>query len=342
MQRSMMIDRCAESSGWRRPAPPLPLPLPAVPTRARASIPARALSLTRSLAVSRAVSRAVSLTAALALAACGGGGGGNDSSATPPVPIAEVAPPSVGSARTLTCEPGAVHDLAVGAIVNNMWNQASAGAAPYRQCLQVRDVGTALEYGWTWQWPAADGIYAYPELLVGSSPWLPEPSNDARFPRTVAATRSLVLSYELLTTSTGKQAAAADFWFTETRPVAFGPAPVAVKAEMLIWTDVSPGIISADEVPAGVVEIDGRRWRVYLQAAQRDLSSTDSARWTLISYVAADNAATARYDAAKFFQDAVGRGVISATDYVSGVEIGHEIISGAGSAWLRNVSIAVE
>lgn len=285
---------------------------------------------------------ALALAATVGLAACGGGGGGTDASASTPVPSAEEAPPGVGAARTLTCEPGAVHDLAVGSIVNNMWNQASAGAAPYRQCLQVRDVGATLEYGWTWQWPAADGIYAYPELLVGSSPWLPELSNDARFPRTVGATRSLLLNYELLTTSTGKQAAAADFWFTETRPVAFGPAPAPVKAEMLIWTDVSPGIVGADDVPAGVVEIDGRRWTVYVQGGQRDVSSTDSARWTLISYVAVDNATTARYDAAKFFQDAIGRNVITASDYVSGVEIGHEIISGSGSAWLRNFSMTLE
>lgn len=291
--------------------------------------------------------RAVITIAALAsaLTACGGGGssGSSTSSSSPAdLPMPVVSAPTVGPARTLTCDPGAVQDVAVGSLVNNMFNAASAGSTAYRQCLQVRSVGSALEYGWTWEWPTADGIYAYPELLVGSTPWSQELHNDTRFPRLVGATKSLRLNYEFLTTSTGKQAAAADFWFTATNLLPGSAEAVPVKAEMLIWTNVSAGIVNASDVAVDVVEIDGKRWTVYLQTGQGDASNPDAERWTLISYVAIDNSASANYDAAKFFQDAIGRGVIASTDYLSGVEIGHEIISGSGSAWLRNFSIVVE
>ena len=271
--------------------------------------------------------------------ACGGGGTDSPAAAAAAAPTVTA---SASAARTLTCVPNERIEVPTGALINNMWNEVSAGAQPHSQCLQVRDYGSALEYGWAWNWPASDGIYAYPEMLVGASPWLADASNDARFPRTVESIRSMALSYQLLTTSTGKQAGAADFWFTATNLVASVDMPTPVKAELLIWTNVSAGVVNSSDVPIDVIEIDGKRWTVYMSLDHRDVSHPDDPnRWTLISYVAVENSQASNYDARKFFQDAIGRGVIKATDYVSGVEIGHEVISGSGSSWLRNFSLTV-
>ena len=275
--------------------------------------------------------------AAAVLTACGGGGGGSASVAVP-----APTPAPVAVARNLSCVAGDAHAVPYGVLVNNMWNQDSAGTGPRRQCLRVRDTAAGPEYGWSWEWPTTDGIYAFPELLVGASPWSAEPSNDNRFPRAVGATRSLQIAYDAQTVSNGKQNTAAEFWFTATNLVAGVAEGVPVKAELMIWTDTAPGIVAIDDLPIAEVVIDGMRWRVYLQRDWRDVSVSDSSRWTLISYVATTNSPTARYDARKFFQDAIDRGVIAPGDFVAGLELGNEIISGAGSTWLRNVSVSVD
>lgn len=289
------------------------------------------------------------LAGSLAVAACGGGGGGAESTATATPPAATppaAAVPTVSAARTLTCEPGDVHDVAYGAIVNNMWNIESAGAGPKTQCLTVRDSSAAgVEYGWSWEWPGADGIYAFPEVLVGATPWQAAASNDARFPRTIAATRSLVVDYDLQTTSNGKQNTVTEFWFTASNLVQGVAEGVPVKAELMIWTDASAGVVNGSvETPVAEVTIDGMRWGVYIQRDWRDVSVSDSDtnRWVLISYVALNGASAAHFDARKFFADAIERGVLLPTDYVAGLELGNEIISGAGTTWVRKFSVAVD
>lgn len=285
------------------------------------------------------------LAGALAVVACGGGGS-QSTAATPVGAAPAVAPPTVSAARTLTCEPGGVHDVAYGAIVNNMWNIESAGAGPKTQCLTVRDSSAnGLEYGWSWAWPGADGLYAFPELLVGATPWQGAASNDARFPRTIAATRSLVVDYDLQTTSNGKQNTVTEFWFTASNLVQGVAEGVPVKAELMIWTDASAGVVDGSaETPVAEVTIDGMRWGVYVQRDWRDLSmsSSDANRWVLISYVARNNASSAHFDARKFFADAVERGVLAPTDHVAGLELGNEIISGAGTTWVRRFSVTVD
>lgn len=246
------------------------------------------------------------------------------------------------SENTLSCEEGARHPMIAGALRNNMWNRRSAGAGPWQQCLQKREANGRTEYGWRWRWPSRAGLYAYPGVVIGRSPWTAEASNDARFPRRISATAALLIDYDVEMRSSGRENLALEFWISRAAPVDGRADPTAIRAELMIWTHASPGIVADDEKPIGIVEIDSRHWRVYVKNDWGDASGGASNRWSLISYHAISPTLSVRYDARKFLQDAIDRGVVKQGDYLSGVELGNEIVSGSGSTWIRRFEVSVD
>ncbi|MDB6000148.1 MAG: glycoside hydrolase family 12 domain protein [Rhizobacter sp.] len=276
---------------------------------------------------------ALALAGALASSACSGGSSASDD------PVADAA--SAGT-TVISCTDNATHPAALGVLVNNTWNKASAGDGPWRQCLQSREKEGRVDYGWSWKWPSRDGLYAYPEVLVGRSPWNGTPTNDTRFPRSVAQTRSLTIDYDVESSFEGKKNLAAEFWFTDADLPAGAADPRSIKAELMIWTEASDGLVSAKDKPAAIVDIDGVSWAVYVQRNWGDASGASAAKWTLISYHAQTPTSTVRYDARKFFQDAIDRGLIEARYVVAGVELGNEIVSGSGSTWIKKLKVDVQ
>lgn len=256
-------------------------------------------------------------------------------------PGPEAAPLPPGAQR-ITCDDHATHTLAVGALLNNTWNRASAGSGPWQQCLLSRDGADGKpEFGWSWNWPTKDGLYAYPELIVGRSPWRPGRGNDARFPRRLADTRSLRIGYEVELQTSGKLNVATEFWITDAAADPATAGPESIRAELMIWTYASPGLVSSDG-PVATVVIDGATWHVHHKAGWGDASGGSAHRWTLISYLAARPTLKTRFDAARFFDDAVARGWLHPQQAVAGVEFGNEIVSGAGSIWVKTFDLTVE
>lgn len=241
---------------------------------------------------------------------------------------------------------GCTNDLTVpigsGVLINNTWNRASAGAGAWRQCLQSRRRDGVVEHGWFWEWPARDGLYAYPEILIGRSPWRATPSNDARFPRTIAATRALWVEYDVESRFTGKRNLAAEFWLTRGQAAGAAPDPRAIRNELMIWTEASEGLVTASDKSVGTVEIDGVRWAVHVKPDWGDASGGSGIKWQMISYHALTPASKARYDARKFFEDAIRRGWLEAGDTIEGIELGNELVSGSGSTWVRKFSVDVQ
>ncbi len=249
--------------------------------------------------------------------------------------------PEIG-ATILSCANNATHRQPQGALLNNMWNQRSAGKGAWMQCLQARQRDGRAEYGWFWKWPSRDGIYAYPEILVGRSPWRGDPTNDIRFPRTVADTRALRIEYEVESRSRGKNNLAAELWLTDSPLVPGVADSQSIRVELMIWTDASAGVVSDKEKPAGVIEIDGEKWRVFVKQNWGDASGVSANNWVLISYHALNPTTHASYDARKFIDDAMSRGVVKPSYVIAGIELGNEIISGSGSTWIRKFDVSVD
>ncbi|MDB5819323.1 MAG: glycoside hydrolase family 12 [Rhizobacter sp.] len=243
---------------------------------------------------------------------------------------------------TLTCADDAVHPLRLGHLLNNTWNKRLAGGEFWQQCLRSRVRDGRTEFGWSWQWPTRDGIYAYPEVLVGRSPWTETPSNDARFPRRIADIASLRIDYDVESDYRGKRNLAMEMWLTDKPNTSAVPDTRSIVAELMVWSDASKGMVSSQDKPVDIVDIDGSKYALYVKRDWGDASGVVAHRWMFLIYIAVTPSLTAHYDARKFLQDAVDRQLLDARHYVADVELGNEIVSGSGSTWLRRFEVTLD
>jgi len=274
----------------------------------------------------RAVASALVLTALVGMSAlpCAA------QSATPPV-------------QPLSCVNNARAATPYGDVLNNMWNKKAAGPGAWRQCLQVRTNAQGnQEWGWTWKWPRKDNLYAYPQVMVGVSPWRAEANNDARFPIRIDRLRRLLIEHDVSITSDGKQNLATDLWITRQAPVVGKPDPANIRAELMIWTHASPGLIDASSKPLATFDLAGQTWTLYSRPATHKLDNGKEVGWTYIAYIAKNEMLKGKLDVRALVLDAVARGLISAQDHVAGFEWGNEIISGSGSTWVKQFALTVE
>lgn len=244
------------------------------------------------------------------------------------------------------CAPNVQIDTPQGRFINNMWNGRSAGPGDWRQCL-VRRVGAdgQAEHGWWWLWPNKDGLYAYPQVMRGMSPWAGGPSSDARFPRRVDAQKRLVVTQDVAIQAQGRQNLALDIWVTHRAPVPAGPAePGIIKAELMVWTQASAGLVDhAKERPLGrFQDAGGVGWTVFAKPGWGDASGGSALRWTLISYHSDRPLLQGSYDLQALLNDAVARGLLLPGDWLSGVELGNEIVSGSGQTWVRRFDLNID
>ncbi len=270
----------------------------------------------------------------LLLNACGGGGAADGGTTTTP---------PVETITSLGCNANQLVRLASGAnLFNNTWNSAAAGRYDWAQCLQQRSLGTVVDVGWNWRWPeTGDQVYAYPSIVVGAKPWDGGPGNDARFPRRIADTPRLQISYEVQTSASGNQNLATSLWFTRTTATPAVPVESDITAEIMIWSDYTPAMVDEAGGPSfrGQITVDGRVYRVYAATDWGDASGGSAQRWTFIVYVAAVPVRSLSVDARRFIDDAIARGLLDPSHAVADVELGNEISSGSGSTWVRGFSV---
>lgn len=277
------------------------------------------------------------IAAALVIAPAACGGGGNEAPAAPG-PVQTIT--SVGcEANSRLLLPGG------GELLNNAWNVGAVGSFAWSQCLQERRLGNSvLERGWTWRWPA-DGsqVYSYPSIAIGAKPWAPGPGNDPRFPRRIADTPRLLVSYEVDTTASGNVNLATSIWFTRSASAPAVPVVADISTEIMIWSDYTPALVSnaGPVTERGQITVDGRAWRVFAADSWGDASGGTPHRWTFVVYVALAPTRTLAFDARRFIDDAIGRGLLNPAHAVANVELGNEISSGSGTTWVRSFSVTV-
>ena len=145
----------------------------------------------------------------------------------------------------------------------------------------------------------------------------------------------MMVSYDLEVQSSGLYNVAGEMWLTRG-PRADGPADESlIVAELMIATDVSPGLPPDEKPSLGEVVIDGQRWQVN---AQRGWGAPPG----VTTYRALPSSLSIRYDARRILEDAVSRGLVDPNWYVANFELGNEIVSGSGSTWVRQFSVELE
>lgn len=240
---------------------------------------------------------------------------------------------------TLGCADTFVVPTHIGIVSNNAWNSRVAAGSSSRQCVQSRRVDGHDEYGWAWQWPpAGDALLSFPQVVRGWRPWQGGTSSQADLPLRISSVGKLRLAYDVETHATGKYNLATTLWITRSGTVGPEPDPHDISTDLMIWTDgfaFDPFGSKTDQV-----SIDGIEYEIWRAAGLGDASGKGP-RWDYVAYRATAPRSAVSLDLRKILEHAVTAGFVSAEHYVSNVEVGNEIMSGAGETWIRQLTLEV-
>jgi hypothetical protein len=108
----------------------------------------------------------------------------------------------------------------------------------------------------------------------------------------------------------------------------------------MIWTDGYTFTPAGQMI--GIAIVDGIQFEVWYARDWGDVSGANSNHWDYVAYRATSPRLSVSLDIKKILEDAVARGVINPTHYVSNIEVGNEILSGAGETWITALSLDVQ
>ncbi|HEY0818002.1 MAG TPA: hypothetical protein VGD46_04435 [Rhizobacter sp.] len=272
--------------------------------------------------------------AVLALTAGCGGGGGGGSPAPAPAPAA--------GPQQLTCADfGTVEVAALGRLTNNTWNKAAAGSYASTQCLMSRPQGAATQYGWSWNWPAnGTTVYAYPEVILGWKPWDGGTSNTPLLPARIGTLQNFTWAYDVDVSTSGRHNLSTSMWITRTGATPTGINPQDIANEFMIWTAGNGFQPGGSHV--ATVTLGNHSFEVWYAQDWGDLSGANPNRWSYVAYRAITSTTATTLDIKAILDDAVARGYVDPQHHVSNIELGNEVMSGSGEAWINSVSLAVQ
>ena len=244
---------------------------------------------------------------------------------------------------TLNCDEYVSIETEQGILNNNVWNKFAADKDDWSQCLEKRLVDSVFQYGWSWSWPKNRRvIYAYPQIKVGSSPWLPMPKYDSRFPLKISKLKELLISYDVETHSNGNYNLATTMWLINEPNKSNEPNPDIIAAEIMIWTFATKNHFS----PAGKKYKEFRdsdnEWEVWLDKDWTDKSGKNDNRWTNITFKAKDFSVKSKIDGLALLNYAIQENMISPDLLISDIELGNEVMSGSGLTWIKEFGIQIK
>ena len=218
--------------------------------------------------------------------------------------------------------------------LNNVWNKGTT--TDYDQCVMRRVVDGRDEYGWRWRWPPpSDRVRAYPEVRYGWPPWHPRPTT-SELPDRISSIRDLHVDYEAYMTADGVYNAAFSMWLTNQYP----PAPEHITTEIMIWVDREWDTENRSLEAKSLIDhadIDGATFAVYV----RPDHVSAGIHHTYVAFLSHTDRFSGTLDLKQFLDYLVERGIVSADDYVSDVELGNEVKHGTGELWLKRFEVTV-
>ena len=261
------------------------------------------------------------------LSACGGGSG-------------PVQPALTASPVNLTCVDYAQVSTNIGTLTNNVWNRQAAGSFAYSQCLTARNRNTSPQYGWSWSWPTNSGsVFSYPEVVLGWKPWNGGQTTVPSLPIRVNAINNFSWSYAVEVHTTGIHDIATSMWLTSNGATSNNVDTSHLTTEFMIWSDGYAFSPAGNMV--GQVGINGVNYEVWSDPNQTDASGQNSNVWKYVAYRMTSPQLSVTLDIKAILNDAVSRGLVTAADYVSDIELGTEVMSGSGNLWVDSLTLNV-
>ncbi len=227
-----------------------------------------------------------------------------------------------------------------GILYNNVWNKKAAKSYKWTQCLEINPSSGGELYGWSWDWPSTNNvIYAYPQIKLGSSPWDPKPFVDDQFPLKISELNKLNISHDVLIDTNGQHNLATSMWLIDSPNGVKNLSKSSIMAELMIWTYSTPEHFN----PAGKLydtfEAGSKSWEIWVDKNWGDLSGENDNKWTYVTFRATSSDLKSSFNALELIQYAIEKDILKHEWYISDIELGTEIMSGAGIAWINSFNV---
>lgn len=241
--------------------------------------------------------------------------------------VQEPAPPSYALSACADYERIGVGEYR---LYNNVWNKGDR--TDYTQCVFAQSDTPPTTMGWRWDWPGSGRtIQAYPEVMVGDSPWDAEPPT-LGFPLPVSV-RDLLVTYTASITVTGIWNVAHEMWLTSDP----APAEANITDEVMIWVDAG-GLVPGPPL-YDTVTFDGVTYKVTIAPGHGDASGNSAATWNYIAFMTEEPLLSATLNMSHFLDYLVEKQVIEPDRYIASLELGTEIASGKGEFILSTYEV---
>ncbi len=229
-----------------------------------------------------------------------------------------------------------------GTLYNNVWNKKAANDHEWSQCIEKNIVNNSDIYGWSWSWPlkkwplSNSYIYAYPQIKLGNSPWDPQPNTDKRFPFKISALNKLNITHDIYIKTNGQHNLATTMWLIDS-PNEINQS--SIVAELMIWTYSTPEHFNPAGKLYGTFKAENENWEVWVDKNWVDLSGENDNKWVNITFRGENSNLKSSFNALELIQYVVEKDILKKEWYISDIELGTEIMSGAGIAWINAFNV---
>jgi Ca2+-binding RTX toxin-like protein len=221
-------------------------------------------------------------------------------------------------------------------VLDNVWNP---GTLVYNKDYTISATYSASDMTakttFDWSFPVVTDAYptirAYPEVIFGPAPMsggLKASDITGVFPVQVSSLTQLTAAYDVsYKGNTSGFNVAFDIWLTNTS----GGGSASTTAEVMVW--VHKGGFEASGTLVGTYTDGTHTAKIY---------TSNTGSWIYTAVVFDQDVPQGEIDIAAILKQLTALKLVSASDYVASVELGAEVVSGAGSLTINNLDLDVK
>jgi len=217
-------------------------------------------------------------------------------------------------------------------LINNVWNKKAASSGSQR--VFTGETGGQKVLGWQWAWQAGT-VVAYPEVVVGDKPWDAPSGLRSEFPF-AAGSRRIIADLDADLRAAGSYNLVFSLWaITDAaRPKA------SISHEIMIW------LARKEMDPPGQrldpLTINGVVFDAFVRRDHGDNSGANANKWSLMAFVPREPVLKGPFDISAFIDYMLERKLIEPRHLLTSVELGNEVVRGAGTTELRGYAVHVQ
>jgi hypothetical protein len=234
---------------------------------------------------------------------------------------------SLCAEQICACDDWYRHSVGQYQIENNVWNKENANK--YQQCVFIKDGDEGIDAGWAWNWPGIRfNVVAYPSIIYGKNPWLS--STSPMLPIRIGDINCLKADFKVIQQGSSKGNLSFDLWVTSSASA----QPEDISREIMIW------LSHKGFQPAGSrqdsINLDGKDIGLW---KKENHNASNEYEWTFFAFVYRSDLTEGSINLNGLLSYLVDNGHISPDEYLSGVQLGNEIVSGYGQSLIQNYKI---